>query len=115
MAPICLIRVAFPCGPESPASPVSLLVDLIYLVVSQVLGFGVLHCFWSILFINDLVDLVDGLIDFRFAGLIRTASAILLGRCGSSPHTLGHFDFQHVEVGLGDQKRAMPAFLELVA
>ena len=91
-----------------------MLVDPIYLVVSQVLGFDVLHCFWSIVFLNDLVSLVDGLIDFWFAGLVRPASAILLGHCGSSPHTWGHFDFHLVEVGLGDKERANPPFLELV-
>ena len=91
-----------------------MLVDSIYLVVSQVLGFDVLHCFWSILFLNDLVGLVDGLIDFRFAGFVRPASSILLGHCGSSPHTWGHFDFHRVEVVLGDQEQAKPAFLELV-
>ena len=101
-------------GPELPASPVLVLVDFIYLLVSQVLGFDVLHCFWSIFILNDLVGLIDGLIDFRFADLVSPASAIFLRHCGSSPHTWGGFDLPRVEVGLGDQERAKPVFLELV-
>ena len=88
--------------------------DSIYLGLSQVLVFDVLDCFWSILFLNFLVRLVDCLIDVRFSGLVRPALAILLGHCGSSPHTWIHLDFHHVEVGHCDQERAKPASLELV-